>query len=730
MFEEFRSNTLLRYVVTFSMIVVLIILVMGGYLYRFYYRTIFEDFTTSGEIYLDGIVNRHENDMAIVSNIVLQMGLDSSITDFELDENPVKSMELKERLYQYDAVSQFFEGIFSVYHRDTYLYNHATSIELSRFLQQGFVLEKTRPLEFQAFLYNAESGLKVLPEQATSGYLAVTSLNGVERAVIYAYPVAPKNTTTLVFVVRDKYYTDLLGNGEESRTDYIVYDDKIIVSRGDADISEDELLKAVENMQQFSEKVHFSSGKYLLTCKPGESGLTYCTVQSMDRFKEKMLGGQWGIFALLALCSIPAAVIITLLTRKMFGKVRKLNVLLTEESDYSLDTVEAGIRTLVESRVEQEKESIPLQKSRFIRTLVKGDFENREAIQEAANRAKINICMPWYTVILVGDRGNSNQRKAHEMMLEVIANETLVDGYGVKLLNQNQGLFVLFGEEKKFLDIISRFFLQIGKDYCEDFVLAVSGFHSDIMEVSKAYLEANSAYDSRLLMDNSNVIHFEALQETEAGSPMSEMYLQQLKNTVYMKDEEAMRKTVGEICRQMRTSNQSLLKFRIFYNDVIHMLMKEWPMREGEISEIYNVFTLSQCLTLQDFHDILCELCVKLMEKSSENRARDTNLSEKATAYMKEHYMEYELNMSSLADYLKVTPVTLAVEFKNGTGINPSDYLAGIRLERAKKLLIETNMLVKEISQAVGYEDDHMFMRRFKKYTGKTPGQYREEHIK
>lgn len=60
----------------------------------------------------------------------------------------------------------------------------------------------------------------------------------------------------------------------------------------------------------------------------------------------------------------------------------------------------------------------------------------------------------------------------------------------------------------------------------------------------------------------------------------------------------------------------------------------------------------------------------------------------------------------------------------------PSDYLAGLRLEQARILLIQTNMKIREISSAVGYEDDHMFMRRFKKYTGKTPGQYRKENTK
>ena len=42
-------------------------------------------------------------------------------------------------------------------------------------------------------------------------------------------------------------------------------------------------------------------------------------------------------------------------------------------------------------------------------------------------------------------------------------------------------------------------------------------------------------------------------------------------------------------------------------------------------------------------------------------------------------------------------------------------------MERARGASFPTNMLVREISLSVGYEDDHVFTRRFKKYTGKTP---------
>ena len=95
--------------------------------------------------------------------------------------------------------------------------------------------------------------------------------------------------------------------------------------------------------------------------------------------------------------------------------------------------------------------------------------------------------------------------------------------------------------------------------------------------------------------------------------------------------------------------------------------------------------------------------------------------------YMKENYADPELNMTALAEHLGVSGVTLTVKFKNVMEISPSDYLASLRLERAKNLLRQTELQVKEISSLSGYEDVRVFLCRFKKYTGMTPSQYREQ---
>lgn len=53
--------------------------------------------------------------------------------------------------------------------------------------------------------------------------------------------------------------------------------------------------------------------------------------------------------------------------------------------------------------------------------------------------------------------------------------------------------------------------------------------------------------------------------------------------------------------------------------------------------------------------------------------------------------------------------------------IEPSKYLTNLRMEEAKRLLRETDLLNKDISSAVGYEDVGSFIRRFRKQIGVTP---------
>ncbi|GED25662.1 hypothetical protein BAG01nite_17640 [Brevibacillus agri] len=65
--------------------------------------------------------------------------------------------------------------------------------------------------------------------------------------------------------------------------------------------------------------------------------------------------------------------------------------------------------------------------------------------------------------------------------------------------------------------------------------------------------------------------------------------------------------------------------------------------------------------------------------------------------------------------------------FKQQTGHSPIDYLISVRLDRAKALLAQTDASLQEVAEGVGYSDLSYFIRAFKKHTGVTPGQFKEQ---
>lgn len=63
--------------------------------------------------------------------------------------------------------------------------------------------------------------------------------------------------------------------------------------------------------------------------------------------------------------------------------------------------------------------------------------------------------------------------------------------------------------------------------------------------------------------------------------------------------------------------------------------------------------------------------------------------------------------------------------FKNAAGMTPSDYVIALRLQKAKTLLADTDLHIKEISPACGFKNEYYFSNFFKKHTSLSPSAYR-----
>ena len=98
------------------------------------------------------------------------------------------------------------------------------------------------------------------------------------------------------------------------------------------------------------------------------------------------------------------------------------------------------------------------------------------------------------------------------------------------------------------------------------------------------------------------------------------------------------------------------------------------------------------------------------------------------TRYLQEH-LEEDISLSILAEEFHLSAQYISQLFKSEIGVNFLSYLTGIRMEKAKKLLLSTALSIAEVSELSGYGDYRVFTKVFKKSEGVTPSQYRRDFL-
>ena len=100
----------------------------------------------------------------------------------------------------------------------------------------------------------------------------------------------------------------------------------------------------------------------------------------------------------------------------------------------------------------------------------------------------------------------------------------------------------------------------------------------------------------------------------------------------------------------------------------------------------------------------------------------------KAREYIQEHQAE-KLPLRQVAKAVNTSTFYFCKLFKKVTGINYTDYLSRVRIEKSKNLLLNPNLRVSEIAFEVGFQSLTHFNRVFKRILGQSPTEYRAQLI-
>lgn len=129
--------------------------------------------------------------------------------------------------------------------------------------------------------------------------------------------------------------------------------------------------------------------------------------------------------------------------------------------------------------------------------------------------------------------------------------------------------------------------------------------------------------------------------------------------------------------------------------------------------------------------DALCAWCCETIYRMQQERS-DANGRQIIDRVIEIMYAECQedISLNSLAKRVYLSPSYLSYLFKKNTGESYIKFFTGLRMKKAKELLLNTNLKVGEVGKQVGYANASYFCMLFRDFYGMSPSQYRESQIK
>ncbi|QUH27708.1 response regulator transcription factor [Vallitalea guaymasensis] len=204
--------------------------------------------------------------------------------------------------------------------------------------------------------------------------------------------------------------------------------------------------------------------------------------------------------------------------------------------------------------------------------------------------------------------------------------------------------------------------------------------------------------------------------------------VRKLENSAGKKDINTINKTLDNISQLIKKADYNIkLLFRMY-----NVIMSLFYRIDGEYYEryIYNYEQLTGIFTSADDMIVyLRELLnsqLKLKPKYQPEKIKNKTFRD-VLQYVNKNYCN-DISIQSVSKKFVINPSYLSQMFRKEIKKTFTQYLTSLRMSDACELLKDTEYTINEIADKIGYNDYFYFAKTFKKFTGKTPGNYREEN--
>ena len=592
--------------------------------------------------------------------------------------------------------------------------------------------------------------------------------------VLRGLPYGAKSSMGRLVINLDagKIYQNVTSDAKLNGELYIVNSKGIVVFNKDeekfgADLGQEAYMKKILDGESgiFTEKVNGQEMTFFYVTDPDNQSKCIYSVPLKEFGSDKATVIR--ILLINTLICIALSLILSFfITKGIYKPVQRLvNLVLGSYSQKKLDNEKGSMNNEYEflsyaysdvidrnKSIEDFLESVrPAIKDKLYLSLISGKDLSEQEISEKLNFLNMNFDMTQLAVIVLQIDNYKDflaqyteiERNLYKLALvnkvEEIINTT-VQGTCVEveehmiaaIISFNNGITLL--EAKKGIISIAGQIHEKLRELCPFTVtLGIGGMYRGITEIRLSYLEAKNALNYKLYLGENSTIDIEdvKLQSEELYYFYSEKE-KMLINNIKLGLEDAVEEIINTLFEEIQNSGSLPYNYvqqivNKLISSLIELIIDSGMTIEkvyGRKCDLYEEFIGKE--TLQDIKTWFTQICSDLIRAINNiNLVKQHKYVQKVKEYV-ENNLSSDISLNDVADYVGLNSAYLSKLFKDNFGKNFIDYLNKTRIDKAKLLLENTQLSIKEVGFRVGFNTVQNFMRVFRKYEGVTPGQFRD----
>lgn len=417
-----------------------------------------------------------------------------------------------------------------------------------------------------------------------------------------------------------------------------------------------------------------------------------------------------------------------------------------------MSLIEAAINNLsVQNEVMKKSmdEYIPVLKNNLIFRMINGT-ETEADMESHLKTCNISLNKPFFTVISMEisamarqfNDENDEQDILSTLLLRYIEEYFQKAGDICLAMSAEPFTYVTilntscdsFNEMKrKQLELVEKIKEMLNNRYE---IVAVSGIgrmHSSLNKVATAYKEARAALDCKFITADSEAICFDEIKGSKEISIFSftgkeSQLLNLLETGDYRKVEEYLDSLFKyEVESRSINSNNGMYMLYSMISIALRVLENTGEncadfVDFKKVNSFRNIFDTEKYIK-----DLFYRVCTIISEKKGKPNGFVMN---KIINYLDSYYHLPNLSLTMLSEEFGLSNAYLSLLIKESLGKNFLSYVTQKRMERAEELLKDPDFPLKNIPSAVGFENQTNFRRVFKKHTAITPSEYRDNWLR